>query len=271
MEASPQDIDDILSEDIENMREWVQEVPQPPPGVTLLFGLQPVGEVVNAEHPERVIPGLSNHPAIAGATSSTVQHVFDAIARMDARPLFQAATEPDLDLRRGVKAVTVLPWQPLGVLGVPVRPECFFGDPGVYIVDLPADLVGPGSVCHCLKSTYTTVRSGMPVILEWEGRGWAFGVLVDKALRRDDVLCQAVAILATHESWMATDLRRLPRWGNSTAVCQGDALVPNLTYALQHTPDDAALLPFRHFCTRVPWPAFSHHMHTGAPFSLTIS
>lgn len=270
---SPAEIADILSEDIENMNQWALEPLQSPAAVTDLFETSPVREVVAAARPELVIHARSNDLAIAGATRDTVLHCFDEITKMDARDLFQSLTEQALILRREVKDIEVLPWQPLGVLCVPARLEYVCRWPAVHIFELSTDLVGPGSERHCLKSTYTTIRSGMPVVLESDGHGWALGVLVDKAMRRDDVICQAVAILAAMEppKVQPFDLSCLPRWSGAGGVCQGDALVANLTYALQHTPDDEALLPFRHFSAQVPWLAFGDSMQNGVPFTLTLS
>lgn len=232
-----------------------------------------VRDVVSAERPEVMIPTVSSDPTLAQFTSHTVQHWLGELTATDVRDRFETCTEEALAQRRQTNEVLCRPTQPLGVIGTEFSVECT-SRRGVHMLDVPLDQAGPGSARHCLKSTYRTLRDGMPVILEWGGMAWGFGILSGNALRRGDVIWLTVMIVDTidrNRNLLPMNIhpQALPRWCNGTVACQGDALVPDLAYALQYTPDDAALNPFRVFC--------SHHveivdrMRRGAPFYVTCT
>ncbi len=233
-----------------------------------------VRKVVTAERPLEVIPEVHVDPSLAMLTAGRVDACLDQMTAFDPRDRFEPCTPDAISRRDRVNEVIFRPTQPLAMINVKPCSPCFFR--GMYVVDIPLDHVGPGSVRHCLKGTYRPVRDGMPVLLEWKNHAWGLGVLFDTALRRSNVLCQAVAIINTIEftpdGRHLINLTRVPRWGNGVVPYEADALVPNLAYALQRTPDDPALLPFQILSTTVQGiPDFADRVRLGTDFTIQFN
>ena len=270
---SVEDVEELLRDPflVDLILPHENSLPAPPRPLVNPLTLSVVRQVIAAERPEDVIPSVCNDPSLTGVTSEVANYYLHKVTAMDARPLYKPSTPEGLAKRLHKKRIMCRPSLPLAVLCTQPGDE-HAQQFGVFVMDVALAQAGPGSRRHCLKGTYRSHHVGMPVILEYEGWAWGLGVVADTALRRDDVICEAVALLATIHGDDRISLvpDALPRWRHGTLACQGDALVPNLTHALRHTPNEAALIPFHMLCARSPIPDLKDRMHHGTDFHVTF-